>query len=130
VTGFGTFFAPLVSIPEQLAWSKEGSRMLKTVLKLADVADVLPGQGTVVEAGGQTFALFNVDGAYYAIDNTCPHHGGSLGEGRLNGHIVTCPWHRHEFNVKTGEVVSMLRRPNPRTYPVVVQGSDLLVEVD
>jgi nitrite reductase/ring-hydroxylating ferredoxin subunit len=104
--------------------------MLKTKVKLASVGDLPPGKGKVVEAGGQTFALFNVDGAYYAIDNRCPHHGGPLGEGRLEGHVVTCPWHRHEFNVVTGEIVSMLVRPNVNTYPVVVEGSDVLVELD
>ncbi len=104
--------------------------MLMTKVKLADVGDLPPGKGKVVEAGGQTFALFNVDGTYYAIDNTCPHRGGPLGEGKLVGHIVTCPWHRHEFNVKTGEIASLLIRPNVRTYPVTIEGSDVVVDVD
>jgi nitrite reductase (NADH) small subunit len=104
--------------------------MLKTKVKLADIADIPPGTGKVVEAGGRTFALFNVDATYYAIDNLCPHRGGPLGEGKLDGHIVTCPWHRNEFSVKTGDVVSLLSRPNVNTYSVTVEGNDVVVEID
>lgn len=50
-------------------------------------------------------AVFNIDGDYVAIDNTCPHRGGSLGGGELNGDIVTCPWHGWEINCRTGEAV-------------------------
>lgn len=50
-------------------------------VKIASIDDVPAGQGRTVEAAGKTLALFNVDGAYYAIDNTCSHRGGPLGEG-------------------------------------------------
>ena len=103
--------------------------MLKTKVKLTDVADLPLGTGKVVEAEGMTFALFNVDGTYYAVENSCPHRGGPLGEGKLNRHVVTCPWHRHKFNVKTGEIVTLLSRPNAKTYPVTVEGNDVLVEL-
>jgi len=61
--------------------------------KIAETKDLPPGSGTIVEAGGRTLALFNVDGTFYAIDNTCLHRGGPLGEGDLDDTIVTCPWH-------------------------------------
>ena len=50
-------------------------------------------------------ALFNLDGEFFAIDNRCPHRGGSLGDGEVNGSIVTCPWHGWEFDCRTGEAV-------------------------
>jgi nitrite reductase (NADH) small subunit len=62
-------------------------------VKVAKTGDLSPGQGKVFQAEGQTIALFNVDGSFYAIDNTCTHAGGPLGEGGLVGDEVTCPWH-------------------------------------
>ncbi len=70
---------------------------------VAKVEDIPPGTGHTVEVHGIWIALFNVDGSFYAIDNTCPHAGGPLGEGHLDGCIVECPWHGWRFNVQTGE---------------------------
>ena len=71
-------------------------------VKVAKAADVPPGQGCVVEAAGKTLALFNVDGAFHAVDNTCPHRGGPLGDGDLEGRLVICPWHGWRWDVTTG----------------------------
>lgn len=70
---------------------------------VAKVADILPGTGLTVEVHGIWIALFNVDGSFYAVDNTCPHAGGPLGEGKLCGSVVECPWHGWKFNVVTGQ---------------------------
>lgn len=70
---------------------------------VAKVSEIPPGTGRTVEVQGVWIALFNVDGAFYAVDNTCPHSGGPLGEGSLDGDIVVCPWHGWRFNVRTGE---------------------------
>ena len=69
---------------------------------VAKVADLASGHGTSVVANGKNIAVFNVDGSFYAIDGTCVHRGGPLGEGELNGSIVTCPWHRWTYDVTTG----------------------------
>ncbi|MGH7863833.1 MAG: Rieske (2Fe-2S) protein, partial [Candidatus Binataceae bacterium] len=58
-------------------------------IKVATRADVAPGAGTTVEAAGRSIALFNVGGKFFAIDNTCKHRGGPLGEGELDGVNVT-----------------------------------------
>jgi len=55
--------------------------------------------------GDKTFALFRIDGDILALDNICPHRGGSLGEGEVTGEIVACPWHGWEFNCRTGVAV-------------------------
>jgi nitrite reductase (NADH) small subunit len=73
-----------------------------TRVRVAGAGEVKPGEARVVEAEGRTIALFNVDGRYYAIDNTCPHRGGPLGEGDLDGAVVSCPWHAWRWNVTTG----------------------------
>jgi nitrite reductase (NADH) small subunit/3-phenylpropionate/trans-cinnamate dioxygenase ferredoxin subunit len=70
---------------------------------VAKIGDIPPGTGRTVEVKGIWIALFNVNGRFYAVDNTCPHSGGPLGEGKLDGEIVECPWHGWRFNVRTGE---------------------------
>lgn len=72
---------------------------------VARVDDVPPGTGAVVEASGRKLALFNVGGTFYALDNTCLHRGGPVGEGDLEDTIVTCPWHGFQYDVTTGRNV-------------------------
>lgn len=95
-------------------------------VRVASMDDIKPGSGMVAETHGKALALFNVDGTIYAIDNTCVHRGGPLGEGDLEGEVVSCPWHGWQFNVKTGGCVN-----NPaakiETYQVKVEGRDIKV---
>lgn len=77
-----------------------------TRVRVAGAADVPPGEGRVVDVEGRSVALFNVDGRYYAIDNACPHRGGPLGEGDLDGTVVSCPWHAWRWDVTTGANVN------------------------
>ena len=97
-------------------------------VRVASTEEVPGGEGRVVEAGGKTLALFNVDGTFYAIDNTCAHRGGPLGEGELDGAVVTCPWHAWRWDVTTGANAN-----NPAVkvacFPVTVEGRDVFVEV-
>ncbi|MEY4528997.1 MAG: hypothetical protein RL768_2716 [Nitrospirota bacterium] len=95
-------------------------------VRVASTADLKPGQAVVVEVNGKTLAVFNVDGAFHAIDNTCVHRGGPLGEGDIHGKVVACPWHGWQFDVTTGECVK-----NPaakvEVYQVKVEGDDITV---
>ncbi len=70
---------------------------------VANKDELKPGECKVVEVKGRTLALYNVDGTYFATDNTCLHRGGPLGEGDLDGNIITCPWHGWQYDVTTGE---------------------------
>jgi nitrite reductase (NADH) small subunit/3-phenylpropionate/trans-cinnamate dioxygenase ferredoxin subunit len=72
---------------------------------VAHVQDIPPGTGRTVDVRGIWIALYNVDGSFYAIDNACPHAGGPLGEGKLDGTVVECPWHGWKFSVVSGERV-------------------------
>lgn len=103
--------------------------MAKTV-KVAQTSDLSPGTGKGVKADGRNIAPFNVEGTFFAIDNTCTHRGGPLGEGELSGDTVECPWHRAHFNVKTGAVTSPPAGAGVRSFLVKVEGNDVLVEVD
>lgn len=99
------------------------------MVKVAKKKDVSQGKGVAVEAGGRKIALFNAGGKYYAIDDECTHAGGSLAEGELDGHTVTCPWHGAEFDVQTGQVVSPPADVDVKGYKVVVDGEDIKIEV-
>ena len=100
------------------------------LVKVAQTSELSPGTGKVVQADGRSIALFNVEGAFHAIENTCTHRGGPLGEGDLNGEIVTCPWHGANFNVKTGAVTSPPAGTGVQRFVVKVEGNDVLVEID
>lgn len=94
----------------------------------AKKTDIPPGTGKVIEIGGKPIALFNCDGTFYAIDNTCAHRGGPLGEGSLSGTTVTCPWHGWEYDVKTGACL-LDTSITLTSYPVKLEGDDVLVSV-
>ena len=90
--------------------------------------DVPPGEGRVVEADGRTLALFNVSGAFYALDNSCSHRGGPLGEGDLDGTVVVCPWHAWRWDVTSGANMN-----NPAVkmacFPVSLEGDQVWVDL-
>jgi nitrite reductase/ring-hydroxylating ferredoxin subunit len=92
------------------------------------VGDVPAGQGQVVDADGRALAVFNVGGTCYAIDNACPHRGGPLGEGDLDGTSVACPWHAWRWDVTTGASVN---NPAVRvaSFPVTVERDQVFVEL-
>jgi nitrite reductase (NADH) small subunit/3-phenylpropionate/trans-cinnamate dioxygenase ferredoxin subunit len=93
---------------------------------VATTEDIPPGTGKTVEVHGVWIALFNVAGSFFAVDNTCPHAGGPIGEGRLTDDVVRCPWHGWEFNVCTGERVG---NPNftVACCPVRVEGNQVQI---
>jgi len=75
---------------------------------VAQVDEVPPGQARRVKVNGKTIALFNVAGIFQAINNICPHKGGSLAKGRVKGQVVSCPLHHHQFDVrKSGRVMAV-----------------------
>ena len=98
-----------------------------TFVKAANVNDVKQGQGKTITVNGVEIALFNLDGNFYAIDNTCPHRGGPLGEGMLDDGIVTCPLHGWKFNVTTGKNVSL--PVDVKKFEVKVEGEDVFVDI-
>ena len=98
-------------------------------IKVASRSEIPPGTGKVVVAGTRVLALFNVEGGFHAVDNTCPHRGGPLGEGHLEGTVVTCPWHGWQFDVCTG---SGTRNPTASLRPVSleIEGDEIFALLD
>ncbi len=76
---------------------------MKGFEKVARTEDIPPGQARVVKVHDKSIAVFNVEGTFYAIYNTCPHEGGPLGEGHVKGFVVSCPWHDLSFDVRNGQ---------------------------
>jgi len=90
--------------------------------------DLRPGACTTLALpDGNELAVFNVDGEYYAIENFCPHKGARLSEGALCGHIVECGLHGWQFDVRSGECLTV--RERIKTYCVKVDDGLVKVEV-
>jgi len=97
-------------------------------VRAVKVAEVPAGTIREFHIEGKAVALANAGGTFYAINNTCLHRGGPLGQGTLEGKVVTCPWHGWQFDVTNGKLVQ-----NPQAsvdcYPVEIRGEDVFVDV-
>ncbi len=97
--------------------------------RAATVEELAPGTAKQVTLNGRKLALFNINGTFYAIEDTCPHRGGPLSEGELEGTQVTCPWHGARFDVTAG---THLSPPAPRdvaSFKVQVVGNEVQVDL-
>ena len=97
-------------------------------VKVAQVTDIAPGYGRLVQVEGRFIALFNCAGTFYAIDDTCTHAEASLSEGFLEGTTVECPLHGARFDLRTGEAIWSPAFVPVATYAVRVEGTDVLVD--
>ncbi len=97
--------------------------------KVAETKDLPPGGALAVDVEGVRLALFNIDGTYYAIEDTCPHSGGPLSEGYVEGTQVECPLHGACFNLTDGSVLSPPADEDVASYRVEVEGNDIKVEM-
>jgi nitrite reductase (NADH) small subunit len=102
--------------------------MAMAFVRAIAVGEIAAGQIREVDVAGKAVAVANVGGEFCAIDNTCIHRGGPLGDGPLEGKIVTCPWHGWQYDVTTGKVMQ-----NPSVgvacYPVEVRGGEIFVDL-
>jgi len=95
--------------------------------RTAKTNELPPGTIREFHVEGKAIALANVGGKLYAINNTCLHRGGPLGQGTLEGKIVTCPWHGWQYDVTTGKV-SQNPAVGVNCYPVEIRGEDIFVD--
>ena len=72
--------------------------------RVGDASEVPVGTAKAFEVGRYGVAVFNVDGAFFGLENCCPHQGGPLADGWLEGALITCPWHAWCFDVRTGKM--------------------------
>lgn len=96
----------------------------------AKVGAVPAGAIAEFQVSGKAVAVANVSGKFFAINSVCVHEGGPLGEGALNGNLVTCPWHAWEYDVTTGRIAgSPEGTEGVECYPVEVRGDEIYVDV-
>ena len=99
-------------------------------VKVAKTNEIKPGQARLIDTRGRQIALFiNIDGDYYAIDDTCTHQGGPLSDGEIVGSHVTCPWHGATFDIRTGQVLGPPAAESVVQYGVRVTEGGILIEV-
>jgi nitrite reductase/ring-hydroxylating ferredoxin subunit len=102
---------------------------MATFIQVATTRELSPGQSKFVEVNNKRIALFNVGGHYYAIDDTCPHRGGPLSEGDVEGETAICPWHGAIFDLRTGAVTRPPAAVGVTSYAVRVEGEQIEIAV-
>ena len=96
--------------------------------KVAQASEIPAGSMKTIIERGKKIAIANVDGEFFAIDDTCSHEQCSLGsEGFLDGNILTCGCHGGQFDVMTGKVMSLPAPTDINSYKVKVEGEDIFV---
>lgn len=98
-------------------------------VRAGDVSNMPPGTARPFSLGHYDVAIFNIDGEFYALENVCPHQGGPLADGWLEGPNVTCPWHGWCFDVRTGKM-TLGDFARVRRFAVRREGDDLFVSTE
>jgi nitrite reductase (NADH) small subunit len=109
-------------------------------------ARVPAGTCTVVKSGRSEIAVFNVDGAYFALLNRCPHRHAPLSAGTvcgtnlpsdavefrygLAGRLVRCPWHHYEFDLVTGRSLIDPDRMRVASYAVAEEPDHVVIDLE
>lgn len=96
-------------------------------VKVGKVSDIPAGRPETFEVDDRHIAVYRLDDGYYAIEDICTHDGGPLAEGEVDDDVVICPRHGARFSIRTGAVLSFPAITPVESYPVRVEGDDLLV---
>jgi nitrite reductase/ring-hydroxylating ferredoxin subunit len=103
---------------------------MSELTKICATSDIAEGSVKSFEIGNNVIAVYNIEGEFYATDNECTHGAASLADGMLDGDVIECALHFGAFNVKTGEVVQPPCFVPLRTYKVVVEDGQVMVDLD
>jgi 3-phenylpropionate/trans-cinnamate dioxygenase ferredoxin component len=112
-------------------------------VKVANVNEFKDGGKKKVTAGGKEILVAKINNIFYAIDNKCPHMGGDLSLGKLDGTVITCPRHASQFDIKTGQNLRWMKGSglayslgkaikspqSVKTYAVKTEGEDITIEI-
>lgn len=110
---------------------------MATAHRVCLASNLPPGERKIVELGGKSIGIFNVDGRFHALRNVCPHQFAPLCEGKITGYaapspvgeytwasaggIIRCPWHGWEFDIATGRSIFNPHRVRTQSLPVTVE---------
>ena len=89
-------------------------------IDVAPEDDLRPGAWRSLDVDGVQVAVFNLDGAFYAIEDVCTHDGGILTGGAVEGDVIVCPRHGARFCIRTGAVLAPPAYEDVATFPVRV----------
>lgn len=98
-------------------------------MKVASLSDLPPGTALSVEHEAKLLALFHTPDGIRAVDGECTHAGAPLCEGEVDGGLLTCPWHGATFDLASGKALSLPATLDLHSYPVRVEGDDVLVDL-
>jgi len=96
---------------------------------IGKTSEIPPGKSLEITVEGKEILVTNVNGNYYAMDDTCTHSGASLADSKLNGSIVTCDWHGAQFDCKTGKLEKFPAKINDlKSYTVIIESDEIFIE--
>jgi 3-phenylpropionate/trans-cinnamate dioxygenase ferredoxin subunit len=105
--------------------------------RVAEIQEFEKIDKKLIELDDKMILLTKVEGHYYAISNKCPHMGGSLYKGSLQDGVITCPRHGAKYDAKTGKGLGKpkilfleFKMHDDRSYPVKVEGGDILIDIN
>ena len=101
-------------------------------MSLVEISEDIEFEGQqrkCIRLGGIDVALICVKSSFYAIENVCPHEGGPVGEGEINGQQITCPWHGAVFDIKTGTLISGPAEEPLRCFSVLERNGKVFVDL-
>ena len=91
--------------------------------------EIMSGQMKKVSVDGNEIVVMNINGNYFAIDDTCTHAGGSLSEGKLEGSTITCDCHGAQFQCESGKLLKFPAKINDLgSYKVLTESNNIFVE--
>ena len=94
------------------------------------VGDLSPGEARRVEGDHQPVAVYNIDGEFFALDDTCTHEKFALTEGWIDGDVVECALHMAKFCIRTGKALCLPAQSNLTTHAVEVVDDDVWVVIE
>ena len=97
-------------------------------VRAAKTSDIAAGTIREIQVDGKVVAVARIGDKFHVISNVCLHRGGPLGQGVMDGNIVTCPWHGWQFDVTTGKVPQN-QSIGVACYPVEVRGDEVFVDL-
>lgn len=82
-----------------------------------------------LEKGGKSICVTRIGNEVFAIDDTCTHSEASLSEGEVSGFKIECWLHGAEFDLRTGEAITLPANISLATYPVKIEANSITVEI-
>lgn len=99
-------------------------------IDVANVDELIPGSCRVADVDGTAVAVFNLSGEYFAVKDACPHDGGELAKGKMDGEEIVCPRHGARFSIRTGAVLGPPAYEDLCIFPVRIEQGKVQVKTE